>query len=137
MSPALNRELQRPVESGKVVRPESIGLPFSQTDPDHAGTILNLVIERHSVTLDMEPIRQRIQLGPNSVIHQLRSVQRDPGSLKFIPAPHPFQLAPDSLEQSLRRQFFQAPAGSTPELVGFRQDAAQPVLVRVSSLPLP
>ena len=104
VSSALNRELQRAIEPGEVVYAEAFGLPLPQAYPDHPITVLNLVVERRGVTLDVEPIRQRLQLLPGSIIDQLRGIQPDPGSLELVPAPHPFELAPYSCEQSLRGQ---------------------------------
>jgi hypothetical protein len=52
MAAPLYREPDRPVEGWNLVGPESLGLPFPQSQSDNALAVLELILDRRGVPAD-------------------------------------------------------------------------------------
>lgn len=93
MVPPLDGEPQGAVEPGQFVDPKSFGLAFSQPHTGHGHSVLDLIIQRHCIPSQVQPCRKRLQLLARVRIHQLGSVEGDPGVVEVVPASRPIELA--------------------------------------------
>jgi len=132
----LDRESEGTIDRRQLIRPQSLGLPFPEAYPGNAYPSFHFVVERHGVAPEMQPARQRLQLLPGLVVHQIPWVERDPAAKKVFPARHIFQLLPYSEPDLLGRYGAQHAPGAAPELIQLRQAAPQTLLIGMNRFAL-
>jgi hypothetical protein len=108
------------IQPGEIVRSQALGLSLTQAEPGHSSTILDLIVERHGISFDMDPTGQLLQGFADGGIDQLSRVQCNTGSQKFVPAVYLLELSPYPTPQSARRELLQSSGRSAPQLIQLR-----------------
>jgi hypothetical protein len=71
----LNGKAQGTVERRELVRPQPLGLPLPEPHPGHANPTFHFIVERHRITPEMQPARQRLQPFSGLVVYQLPGIE--------------------------------------------------------------
>jgi hypothetical protein len=133
-SATLNCEPKRAIEWRKLVLAETPRLSFTQTDPGHPDPALHFIVERHSVSSQMQSGGKRFQSFSHLVVDELARFETEPGYEKPFPARHSFELTHNFASDLFGRKTRHRPPRPPPQLIDLAQGSPEPVLVGMNCL---
>jgi hypothetical protein len=82
---ALDRKKERAVQPRQLFRSKPLRLSLPQSNSRYSLPSLNLIVQRHHITPEVNSTRQGLQLLPDGAVYQLLRVDGEPGPNELLP----------------------------------------------------